>query len=166
VEREIIRMNLLPYYEIQRCLDDRIKKDHDIPDDVLELKIVAAKVELAELCQEIRFFKFWSVKPMSEREVILEEFVDFLHFMLSIAIEKGWDKFIRDGKASSFDKQRSFGELFNTLFESGFNSSGEWLRMLRYYLAIGDKLGFSEEDIQIAYVKKNEKNHSRQTEGY
>jgi hypothetical protein len=33
-------MNLLPYYKIQKCLDDRIKKDHDIPEDVADLKVI------------------------------------------------------------------------------------------------------------------------------
>ncbi|TYS91916.1 dUTP diphosphatase [Rossellomorea aquimaris] len=160
-------MNLLPYYEIQRCLDDRIKKDHEIPDDVLELKIIAFKVELGELANSNRFFKFWSNKSSDEREVVLEEFCDGIHFLLSIAIERGWDRFVKEVKASRFDKQhKSLGELFNDLFQSGLNSCGEWARMFRYYLAIGDQLGFSEEDIQIAYVKKNEKNHARQTEGY
>jgi dimeric dUTPase (all-alpha-NTP-PPase superfamily) len=159
-------MNLLPYYEIQRCLDDRIKKDHEIPEDVLELKVVAFKVELAELGNSTRFFKFWSKKPSDDKEMVLEEFCDGIHFLLSIAIERGWDRFVKEVKASSFDKQKSFAELFNDLFEAGLNSCGEWSRMFRYFLAIGDKLGFSEEDIQVGYVKKSEKNHQRQNNNY
>lgn len=158
-------MNLLPYYEIQRNLDERIKKDHNVPEDVTDLKVAAFKVELAELANETRFFKFWSKKPMSPREVILEEFVDGIHFLLSIAIERKWDKFVKQVAASSFDKEKFYIELFNDLFEAGFNSSGEWTRMFRYYLAIGSKLGFSEDDIWSAYVIKNEKNHVRQNTG-
>ena len=158
-------MNLLPYYEIQRCLDDRIKKDHGVPDDIVDLKIAAFKVELAELANETKFFKFWSNKPMSSREVILEEFVDGIHFLLSIAIERKWDLYVKEVKAHSVDKEKFYVELFNDLFEAEFRSSGEWNRMFKYYLAIGHKLGFTEEDISVAYVKKNEKNHQRQNTG-
>jgi dimeric dUTPase (all-alpha-NTP-PPase superfamily) len=158
-------MNLLPYYKIQKCLDDRIKKDHEIPENVADLKITAFKVELGELGNETRFFKFWSKKPMSPKEVILEEFVDGIHFLLSIGLEREWDKFIKEVSASPFDKEKPFIELFNSLFEAGFHSAGEWKRMFGYYLAIGEKLGFNEDDIEIAYVKKNEKNHQRQNTG-
>jgi dimeric dUTPase (all-alpha-NTP-PPase superfamily) len=158
-------MNLLPYFKIQKCLDDRIKKEHDIPEDVTDLKVIAFKVELGELANEIRFFKFWSKKPSSEREVILEELVDGIHFLLSIALERRWDRFVNEITVSQFDKSKDLSDLFGDLFESGFRSCGEWTRMFRYYLAVGHKLGFTEDEIEIGYVRKNEKNHQRQNSG-
>jgi dimeric dUTPase (all-alpha-NTP-PPase superfamily) len=165
MERAVIRMNLLPYYEIQRCLDERIKRDHGVPDNIVDLKIAAFKVELAELANETRFFKFWSNKPMSPREVILEEFVDGIHFLLSIGLERKWDRFVKSINVSEFDQEKFYVELFNDLWEAQFNSAGEWKRMFCYYLAIGHKLGFTEDEIGIAYVKKNEVNHQRQNSG-
>ncbi len=45
---------------------------------------LALTIELAELANETRCFKYWSSKGPSEREVILEEFVDSIHFLLSL----------------------------------------------------------------------------------
>lgn len=54
--------------------------------------MLALLVEIGELANETRCFKYWSNKPASEREVILEEYVDGLHFILSIGIDLGIDK--------------------------------------------------------------------------
>lgn len=52
--------------------------------------ILAMMVELGELANEIRCFKFWSNKPSSDKEVIIDEYVDVLHFFLSIANQLGF----------------------------------------------------------------------------
>ena len=41
-----------------------------------------------ELANETRSFKFWSTKGPSANEIILEEYVDSIHFLLSLLIEK------------------------------------------------------------------------------
>lgn len=157
-------MDLIPLYKIQRVLDERIAKENNITEEVTELKICAFKVELAELAQEIKFFKFWSKKPMSPREVILEEFVDGIHFLLGISLDRKWDRFISE-VGTGLSTVKSLAELFNELFEAGFSSSGQWKRMFMNYLAVGKKLGFSEAEIVAAYMAKNEKNHARQDTG-
>ena len=59
---------------------------------IVKRKMLALLVEIGELANETRCFKYWSNKPASEREVILEEYVDGLHFILSIGIDLGIDK--------------------------------------------------------------------------
>ena len=54
--------------------------------------MLALLVEIGELANETRSFKFWSVKPASEKKIILEEFVDGIHFILSLGIECGFHK--------------------------------------------------------------------------
>lgn len=54
--------------------------------------ILALMVEAGEMANEVRCFKFWSKKPRSEKAVILEEFVDMLHFYLSIANQLGFSE--------------------------------------------------------------------------
>ncbi len=71
-----------------------LQKEHDLQPKkiVKKKKMLALLVEIGELANETRCFKYWSNKPASEREVILEEYVDGLHFILSIGIDLGIDK--------------------------------------------------------------------------
>src|SRR5699024_11074132 len=69
--------------------DKYIEENNDLANtDIFEAKYLALLVELGELANETRCFKFWSKKPGSDRAVILEEFVDNLHFILLLGIEK------------------------------------------------------------------------------
>jgi dimeric dUTPase (all-alpha-NTP-PPase superfamily) len=56
----------------------------------LTSNILALMVETSEMANEIRSFKYWSKKERSPDDVILEEFVDVLHFYLSIANQLGF----------------------------------------------------------------------------
>lgn len=52
--------------------------------------MLALIVEVSELANEVRTFKHWSAKPMSERDIILAEFSDCMHFVASIANQLGF----------------------------------------------------------------------------
>ncbi len=75
---------------MQNELDRHIESEHGLQNaDLVDKKILALLVELGELANETRCFKFWSKKAPSEQEVILEEYVDGIHFILSLGIEIG-----------------------------------------------------------------------------
>src|SRR5690625_4057324 len=78
-------------FTMQRQLDQYIEENNEIPTDqnLFEDKYLALLVEIGELANETRSFKFCSTKPPSADEVILEEYVDGIHFILSLGIEKG-----------------------------------------------------------------------------
>ena len=84
-------MQLTKLYSMQRELDSYIQQQRDEQSDVFLEKGLALLVELAELANETRCFKFWSLKGPSENTIILEEYVDSIHFLLSLGIEKGFD---------------------------------------------------------------------------
>ena len=48
-------------------------------------------MEIAELANETRCFKFWSNKGPSAKNTILEEYADCLHFLLTIGLDKGFN---------------------------------------------------------------------------
>ena len=91
-------INLVELFRAQKILDDRIVDEHNLQgQDLLPKKILSLLVELGELCQEWRGFKFWSsdqeprtkevlgwVNPQKYKNPLLEEFSDCLHFILSI----------------------------------------------------------------------------------
>ena len=81
-----ISMNVKKLSEMQKVLDERIVKEHGLEGkDLEENKILALLVEVNELANETRCFKHWSTKGPSEESVLFEEYVDSLHFFLSIA---------------------------------------------------------------------------------
>lgn len=161
-------MNIEQLFEMQRSLDQYIEENHQTGDTFRE-RGLALLVELSELANETRCFKFWSTKGASADEVILEEYVDSIHFLLSLGIEteldhvKEWpvgqtegndltDLFISTGKAiyRFLDEQTLAGYL------------DVWVQ----YGAIAKYLGFTEGQIVQAYIDKNEENYARQRNGY
>lgn len=85
-------MTLQEWFAMQADLDYFIQAEHQLQnEDLFEKKILSLLVELGELANETRCFKFWSRKPPSDEKVILEEFVDGVHFILSIGLELGYE---------------------------------------------------------------------------
>ena len=84
-------MQLEKLFRVQQALDQHIEEKHELQnEDLFARKVLALLVELGELANETRCFKFWSIKPSSEKSVILEEYVDGIHFILSLGIECGF----------------------------------------------------------------------------
>ncbi|SEM54662.1 Dimeric dUTPase, all-alpha-NTP-PPase (MazG) superfamily [Paenisporosarcina quisquiliarum] len=161
-------MNLHKLFTMQRALDQYIQSNKQVTEDVFVKKGLALIVELAELANETRCFKFWSEKGPSERSVILEEYVDSIHFILSLGIEKGFED-LKEWPHKSID-----GDL--TALFIGTNESvltfltaptqNHYEKLWIMYGAIADKLGFSSEDVLQAYIEKNQTNYDRQKSGY
>lgn len=164
------RMDLLQLFKLQKELDDRIVKEHDLqPKKLLKEKMLALLVEIGELANETRCFKYWSNKPASEREVILEEYVDGLHFILSIGIDLGIDKNFLFYKCAQTNKTQV--EIFLDTYAKVIRFTDQpsitnYIELFTSYLRLGQALEFEQEEIEKAYLDKNEVNHQRQTQGY
>ncbi|SFE68949.1 dUTP diphosphatase [Alteribacillus iranensis] len=155
-------------YSIQKQLDDRILQKHQLRrDDLFFEKVLALLTEVGELANETRCFKFWSNKPASEKPVILEEYVDGIHFILSLGIDGGWEETPDEPVESNISWTEQFirvhQEIMNFQQEPG---KERFLTVFREYLQLGKQLGFTMEEIETAYYSKNKMNHKRQIEGY
>jgi len=167
---------------------------------LLPKKILALQVELGELANEWRGFKFWSedqeprkIVPKANchacagtgrgdtgeydcrecdgegvlyRYPLLEEYVDCLHFILSIGLKCKFD----DGKFYTSHKETTL-EQFLRLFEkvgdfSAFPTKGNYECIFNYFLGLGEMLGFTWDQIEQAYLEKNRVNYQRQESGY
>lgn len=207
-------MNLSKLFEMQRKLDERIVREKGLEgQNLLDKKILALQVELGELANEWRGFKFWSNDQKPRKELwkdcnfcggrgfvspanypyghqkitciecrgksqfktnpLLEEYVDCLHFILSIAIELGYtvdDLYVWDdeliGKTEGIflelmywvvliksKDERKRKDAFRTVCYIFFNMAEQ-------------RLGFTWDEIEQAYREKNAENHRRQAEGY
>lgn len=180
-------MNLSKLFEMQRKLDEHIEKEHPRKpgEDRLAKKILALQVELGELSNEWRGFKFWSKdqKPRTFsfgarnhgeaiRNPLLEEYVDCLHFILSIAIELGYkaeDLYVWDEELE--------GETVDVFIElmywtSRISSNDKFKRRAAFrtvcyiFFNLGERLGFTWDQVEQAYLEKNKINHHRQEVGY
>jgi dimeric dUTPase (all-alpha-NTP-PPase superfamily) len=163
-------MKLEKLFRMQKALDTHIEEKHQLQEeDLFDRKILALLVEIGELANETRSFKFWSVKPSSAKEVILEEFVDGIHFILSLGIECGFDT--RQIDLTLSEPTLSVTEQFLIVYEviSIFQRSkglDDFIRLFEAYLQLASILGFKKEEIDQAYLRKNEVNYQRQQNNY
>lgn len=163
-------MQLQEIFAMQKELDSHIEKQHGLEnEDLFDRKILALLVELGELANETRCFKFWSLKPASDQATILEEFVDGVHFMASLGIECSFETI--DEVKSMTDDKATINEQFLKVYEAVHafriaRSEETYISMLQAYLCLANLLGFQDEDIKRAYISKNEVNYKRQQTGY
>ncbi|GCD09325.1 dUTP diphosphatase [Clostridium tagluense] len=161
-------MNLQRLFQMQDTLDKRIESEHNlcgIP--LLRKKILSLQVELGELANETRCFKFWSTKAPSSNDVILEEYVDCLHFILSIGLENKFQGITLNTNHITCELSEQFLSLYINISDFITCSSlHNYLNIFQDFLSLGENLGFSKEDIENAYLHKNNINHERQDNGY
>lgn len=180
-------MNIDKLYEMQCKLDERIVKENGLEGKYLmPQKILALQVELGECANEWRGFKFWSSdqepRTYKTREKIhhdgviedipynplLEEYVDCLHFILSIGLEIAVDIYDSGFVAVvSETTNDTFLLVFEKINEFHYEpDSWNYEQMFNSFIGLGKMLGFTWEQIEEAYMDKNAVNHDRQTTGY
>ncbi|MEK5416323.1 dUTP diphosphatase [Paenibacillus sp. FSL L8-0708] len=195
-------LTLEQMFEMQKVLDARIIKEKGLEGvDLLPNTILALQVEIGELANEWRGFKHWSknqkprtraVRSLGVDDIgvergeaynpLLEEYVDCLHFFLSIARQLNLpadDLYIPDDVAE-LKTVVLFTEILHNV---GMIIGGEFLvggyerfkdeqrhffrGALACFYSLGEqRLGFSFEQITEAYAAKNKVNHDRQSNGY
>ena len=81
-------MEIKELLNMQSGLDNTIMfnkfGDRLIGKDVLTERFLAMIVEVCELANATRCFKYWSEKESETKERLLDEYADCLHFLLSI----------------------------------------------------------------------------------
>ncbi|OXS74896.1 hypothetical protein B1B04_08375 [Lysinibacillus sp. KCTC 33748] len=100
---------------------------------------------------------------------LLEEYVDCLHFILSIGLEIDvktslvWDDidfFDTDITVQFIGVASTISQLRN------WKSHGSWEGLFSEFYILGKMLGFTWEQVEEAYYAKNKVNHERQNAGY
>lgn len=190
-------MKLLEMRKKQKELDMKISErmGFDLNDEnIIENLIVALSVECAEMANEIRSFKHWSIKSMNMRNAV-EEMSDCLHFALSIlnCVDSNLSEVTLNSNSVKFldgviDNEES-GEVkkfFNNAYMSlqslcNDMKEAKWeLDDYEYYgelkndcesiiytlLSILYVMGLRENALTDAYFKKNKTNFERQENNY
>ena len=173
-------MNLSKLYELQKELDKTILENEkkrtgkEIDKDLLlNQTILALQVEVAELANATRCFKHWSTKGAESRERLLDEYADVLHFYLSLGNQLGFSK-ARITEYCTLEELKDDGyndmikEFIRLLITGGtLQFDRKWYCVWGYRLKVlGEMLGFTNKEIEQAYLKKHKENYRRQEEGY
>ncbi len=161
-------LNLMTIVNKQKELDTKIHEKHNVSyEETFIHRKLALLVELGELANEVRSFKYWSLKSASAEHVILEEFVDCLHFTISLGIsmDANFEEFEQTSESDQ-DLNLIFVELFSKVSNLNSNDLTAYFDGFNYLLHLANILGFTSEKIFDAYLLKNEVNHQRQKDNY
>jgi len=163
-----MKLNLTQLIPYQNELDERIMNQHHETRGNTQLKrVLALVVEISELANETRSFKYWSLKGPSEKDVLLEEFSDSIHFILSLGIDLNKTELLVECEEINYDLSRLFLEWTETAtkLKDLFNED-TFINCANYCAKIAHTLNFSEDEVIATYLKKNQKNHTRQDHAY
>lgn len=167
-----MRIYLERLYNMQDRLDRLITTNANVDlgsRAVYQKRVVALQVELGELANELRFFKFWS-KNQEKSDRTLAEYVDVLHFLLSIVNTL-------DARELEFNypndpdniKEISMTEMFSLTMRFAGDLYEKPI-MVGYafmaFLDLGFLIGFTWDEIVAEYEKKHAENILRQASGY
>lgn len=172
-------MNLENLFKMQNALRQRIISNHDLGEkDLLPNFILALQVELGELANAWRGFKHWSFNKTMHLDAALEEYADCLSFILEIGIELKAPQIVtmRDAFKARSSITHQFNEVFLSVGDLEINlphrldrkeaAVDQYNDLFMNFIILGQMLGFSWEEVERAYIRKNEINHTRQAEGY
>ena len=160
--------DLKDLYIKQEELDLEIARNHHITyESTRHKRTLAFFVELGELANATRSFKFWSNKASESKERVLDEFADGLHFLLSLGIDK---KYVLDSIDVS-DDEKDLNDTYLATYDLtskyyANQSKENYLEMFKSYLRILYKLGFDWSEAKAAYYLKLKENHVRQETNY
>jgi dimeric dUTPase (all-alpha-NTP-PPase superfamily) len=155
-------------YDLQAGLDATIHKDHNVDyPSTIKRRLLAFLVEVGEFANETRCFKFWSYKKASPKDVILDEYADGLHFILSLGLATGAKVLHHDFAEPEGDLTSKILEVYEEAGALNSDMSPEaYAKTFHSFLDILPYLGYTGEDAIAAYKKKLAVNYDRQAHHY
>lgn len=155
----------------QNKLDVFIYESNGIKDvgEIEFEKLTALDIELSELANEIKFFKYWKKYKYIDMAKVIEEACDCFHFILSLANDNEvnlqvipYGSFTRDiGTLYRYMKATIWKDIYlDDNWECGLK------RVLMLLVAMIEELDFTYSDLIREYDRKYEINIKRQKEGY
>ena len=159
----------LELYERNKKLDDIFYKKYINTDKQLyEKNCLELIVELCELANESRCFKYWSIKKPN-KELLLEEYADCILMSLYFFNEYNIEQIEIVDINTNGDILFMFNELIRmcTLLMNRINVSDKLIKnIFSYLIYIGKLLNLNENEIIDACYKKIIKNEERLNSDY
>lgn len=160
-------------FEAQEKLDCKVVEVHGLEGKSLTANVThALYVELGELANEIEYFKHWKKNKRNNKEKQRDEWADCMHFVTSLGNKYGHVDLILGSDrhfrlANKFLASGSgYHELFSCMYKTDYSCIFEYAKALGALIAIGYKLGMSQQDMMDSYFTKNQVNYERLSSGY
>ena len=154
-------MNIKKMLEAQKELDSALFQKGGLKEYPIEQIKTAYRVELGEALQEWKSFKYWKKnKGIIDINKLLEELSDCLHFALSLESEiKNYNyKEVTEEEFKDYAKYDLY-KIIDKCFIICRSVLGDTI-------ALGLKLGFTLDQLEEAYYKKNKINWDRIANNY
>ncbi len=162
------RIDFTKLIQIQKDLDAKIASNHHISyQTTRDRRILSLLVEIGELANTTRCFKYWSNKGKEKDEIILDEYADGLHFFLSLGIDINSTKVVYDIKEYPMDLTKQFLKTYELIIV--FSKEQDMLsytNAFQCFLNLIPLLGYKPSQIVDAYLKKVDVNYQRQETNY
>ncbi len=161
-------LDLAPLFLEQARLDTRIHAQNhvDYP-STMHRRVLALLVELGELANETRTFKFWSTKGPSPKAKILDEYADGLHFLLSLGLASGLTTHKFAYRKSPKVLTEQFLACYRDFSEVSLHLNAKtYEQAMSRFLSLIPALGFTQQEVVDAYLAKLAINFKRQDEKY
>ncbi len=177
--------------DLTTLLQQSIRLDRDItmrqkihwkPADRLQNAMVSLDVELAEMANTSEWFKVWKIhkgkadEGKTERETLLNEYVDAMDFFFLVAAIQQWthlvpitaDDLDKISNKPVTDLNKQYLAIKHLLYDAYFNHRQvSYKHAWHVFLKIGlVEFGFSQDEIQAAFTAKNQVNEQRQADHY
>lgn len=144
-------------YKETKYLDELFHKQNDIRSkEIIEKNILELLVELGELANETRCFKYWSVKKPSEKDIILGEYIDCLFMTLYFSNITDLSLDEEFPKANNKELVEAFIDLYKraSLLQDELNKD-KIKKILVDILYLGSLLDFNKEDLEKGTMNKS-----------
>lgn len=152
---------------MHKLLEEKIQdRFHFNPSRRHDENVLALIVELSELANETKCFKYWSANQTPERERMLEEYADLHHCLMGLGNALHCKPYLPHRI-----QEETLTDQFLTMIDLAMKHHyiGQyttWRKLMDAFSGLGFMLGFSPEEIESAYMKKHRLNMERQDEEY
>ena len=163
-----MQINLNDLYKKQAELDQRIAENHNVSyATTRKRRTLALLVEIGEFANATRCFKYWSNKSSEPQDIVLDEYVDGLHFFLSLGIDIGVSKKEYNHTKHSSDLTEQILEVYRlTAIFYKKQDEKSYIKAFQAFINITPLLKVRWSTIEKAYYKKLGENYHRQDSNY
>jgi dimeric dUTPase (all-alpha-NTP-PPase superfamily) len=155
-------------YEANKKLDDLFNEKYpQLSDEIVRKNVLEIMVEIGELANETRCFKYWSCKGPSDKKDILDEYADCLQmiFMFCNYLDISLDEEFEEPSHGGIVEQ--FTYLYHLCSKIVDNYNKEYRKnVLASFIYLGKLLNFTDEDIIDGCLTKINKNIVRLSEDF
>ncbi len=161
-------IELQELFDAQAKLDQTIADNHHVSyETTRHRRIMACYVEIGELANVTRCFKYWSNKGKEADEIVLDEYADGLHFFLSLGIDIKTSKKVYHITKHHDNLTDQFLEIYHRL-DVFYKKQDDvsYIKAFQAFLNLLPLLGYRWNRLKEAYYKKLGVNYNRQETNY